>query len=239
MKTYNGFLPQPADAEFKLGDYGYFKDSVWYRLGNIKDLSEMHLRTKNSRSGLFSNMISEARLDAGIEAKAEIADSGIGTSITFSAKNGFFQKANLDHFSQYASVDEVEALLLDLFKNNRWKMEYVLTACIAHASSFLTIISKSKKATVGVNANLTVPETSGKFNIDGDLKVSGDINKTTVVIKQDDGKLHVSAAKFLRLTRSIPIISSPHAKFLGPVRHQHISEGDLYSPKIELVDELD
>lgn len=202
MKTDGGYVPYSSGEEFRLGDFGYFKGSVWCRMGNLKDVLMSEPQTETRDAGLYSRLTKEVSVDCGGGIKVDAANQHAESIIKFNSKDSFFQKANIDSHLIYSSITEIETILKELLQNGKWRLDYHLIVNVVKAKSFLTVISNSKAAEVKLNVDLkddVILAENLKIGVDIGLKVnSGDV---LVVNKKDEGNTYACAARFVCLKR--------------------------------------
>ncbi len=226
MKTHEGYLPYSSGEEFQLGDFGYFKGSVWCRMGNIKDeiLCEPQTEIRKA-AGLDSYLMSGVSIGGGGKIGVDIANQQAASSIEFNSENSFFQKANIESHLIYSSIPEIETILKDLWKAGKWKPKYHLIVNVVKAKSFLTLISSSKKAEVNLNVDLNDERLlADNLKMGVDLGLQYNPEKVLVVNKKDEGNTYACAARFVYLKKTSFFSRSYQAEYAQNAEKLNIND---------------
>ncbi|MCW5319485.1 hypothetical protein GTQ43_39835 [Nostoc sp. KVJ3] len=164
-KLYANWLPNEAIV---LGDFGYLKDGIFNKEGNLKELFrgiEIHEASPNPlappawyKYTSASTQIIEVSPQA--QAKVnEFADINARLEIKFSNKNSVFFNAPGCVFKSIDNLPNFKEKIINLYNIGHWKAEYVIVTKLLQATSATIIISASN------NSSITL-EAEGKTTID-------------------------------------------------------------------------
>ncbi len=200
-KFKNGIYPVVPGLSLELGDYGYWQDSQWCRVGNIEEIPTMPivLSQKTRPLGQFVKEQHNVRVQAAGTVDGNTGITEIGCSLFFEEVHSQFFFGNLTQCTYYSSIEmEVLQHLLKLQSSGLWKKHYWLAYYIVESDRFFTLRASEAGSLVRLNVDLNetiLNETSSL----GAMFSSG-LNSVEEVLSWGNG-LKYAGAKFISLEK--------------------------------------
>lgn len=156
--TDNGIHPMRPGISVELGDYGYFKNGLWFRMGNITSI-------RGLRCSLHVRFLKDLKDDCifryginfmtGADVNANCGGNGISCGLGFSKNNSFFVRALIEEIHEFDSVDiEVKEQIKRLENAGIWESEYCVVTSVLLASRFVSVFSSAKDCGVDLSASI-------------------------------------------------------------------------------------
>lgn len=201
-KFDSGIYPVIPGMDIALGDYGYWQDSQWCRVGNIEQLPNCPKVFSRKRQPLNQSVSESLEVDFKGEniANLDVLDLKAGGEMFFKKKNSQIFIGDLKECIYYSSIDmEISPFLCLLSERGLWKTEYWLAYYVVYSDKFLTMRSKSAGASVKINADLSLRDLQDvKTGLTDKLSFKKD-SVESVTNKEDE--LTFAGAKFISLRK--------------------------------------
>lgn len=189
--TENTIHPVRNGTTVELGDYGYFKDGQWFRLGNI-------MRIKGLRFSpnvlVHEENHKEVVLVYGVSFKAE-ADataSAYGVSansvLEFKNDNSFFVRCLVDKIIEFDSIDvEILTQIKRLDAAGKWQPDYCVVVSVLYSPRYVAVFSshKDREARLSASIDKNVPFE----NIDASVGIIAGGNNEAVELVKHSGDM--------------------------------------------------
>lgn len=157
-KLYVNWLPNEAIA---LGDFGYLKDGLFNKEGNLKELFqgiEIHEASPNSSTSpawYKYRSASTQVIEFSPQAQAnvnQLADINASLEIKFSNQNSVFFNAPGCVVKSIDNLPNFKQKIINLYYTGHWKPEYVIVTKLLQAKSATIIISASNNSSITLEA---------------------------------------------------------------------------------------
>ena len=200
-KFKNGIYPVIPGLSLELGEYGYWQDSQWCRVGNIEEIPAMPivLSKKTRQLGQLVKEQHHVRVQntGSVEGNAGVAEAGC--SLVFEEKHSQFFFGNLTQCHYYSSIEmEVLQHLLKLQASGLWKKHYWLAYYIVESDRFFTLRSTEAGSVVRLSVDLTESTLNESCSL-GAMFSSG-LSSVEEVLSLGNG-LKYAGAKFISLEK--------------------------------------
>lgn len=177
--TKNLMHPVRPGNTVELGDYGYFKDGLWFRLGNICTVKGLkcsfHVDNEND---IHEEVVSNNGISftANANVTGNLQGNGFGCRMGTSKTNNFFIRALVEEIHKFNSVDvEVLDQIKRLDKAGKWQSNYCVVVSVVFSPSFIAAFSSGKGNDVQLSASIG-PNTCLK-DIDASIGIVAGTNK--------------------------------------------------------------
>lgn len=202
-KFDNGIYPVIPGISMDLGDYGYWKDGQWCRLGNIEKLpgSPRFFSTKQDELNqkVSASIAVEIKTEAGVT--LDTPEAKAGASIRFKNKNSQLFIGNLNSCVYYSSINmEIFPFLQKLQEDGLWKSEYWLAYYIALSDNFVSMRSKAAGVDVRLESDLSM-ETLNQSKAGINAMISRN-QKGISAVSNIGSSLKFAGAKFISIQKS-------------------------------------
>lgn len=216
--TDNLIHPVRPGNVVELGDYGYFENGLWCRMGNIAKIKgyrcSLHINNNSIRQEhVFNYGVS---FNTVVNAEAAASGNGIVSTMKFSHSNSFFIRAFVEKIDEYDSVD-VE--LLDQIKRldaaGKWRSDYCVVVSVLYSPRFIAAFSSSKAKDLGLTAS--VDKDMPLDSIGTSVSIVSGANKSGVDFVNCLNGTDLSAIGFKTVTwtRSLRGLGKKVIKFVG------------------------
>lgn len=156
--TDNTIHPVRPGISVALGDYGYFNNGLWYRLGNITNLKGFRCSPRiNHTDNIHDEYVFHYGVTLNVNANADVHAMGDNLSSSWhsSRNNNFFVRAMVEKICEYDSVDvEILDQIKRLDKVGRWKPYYCVVVKVLYASRFVGLFTSGKDKAVNLTASI-------------------------------------------------------------------------------------
>jgi hypothetical protein len=148
----------PIDTPLGLGDFGTLDGHLFQRLGNIKDQYSIQIKSLSSKSSVHYDYRSADTVETTMYAKGDMKLGGqiplakAGLEINFSGENAVFFDAAGCNISTIENKDNVFNEITKLYRKGKWDKKHTLITDIIRAESAMVLISKSKDASIFLEA---------------------------------------------------------------------------------------
>lgn len=181
--TENLIHPARPGDNPRLGDFGYFKNGQWHRMGNIETIKGYRFKPKvnpnlQGNDYLFCNGVSFSAI-----ADAEVAAFGNDAKckLKFSKSQNFYLIGRTTSEPEYESIKvEVAGQIEKLEKDGILEPGYCVVVKVYNSNNYLAVFSNGKDCEVGLTTDLTVD--TNLDNINAGIGLSIGMNKDSLSI---------------------------------------------------------
>lgn len=156
-KLSNGMYLSPPGNIMHLGDYGYFSDGQWCKLGNIRELLADTNYFTVLPEDLNENFTESEHVAGEGKAGAEVSASDLvaGVSLTFLKKNSSLFVGTLKKVESYSSINrEIEPALKQLCEQGEWEDGYMLVYKVFYSDNFFVSYARNAGCSVKLSGNI-------------------------------------------------------------------------------------
>ena len=156
--TDNTIHPVRPSISVALGDYGYFQNGLWYRLGNITNIRGYCCTPRIIHDdNIHDEYVFKYGVALNVEANANANVKGnkLGGLWHLTKSNNFFLRAMVEQTREYDSVDvEILDQIKRLDKVGLWKPRYCVVVKVLYASRYVGLFSSGKDNAVQLSASI-------------------------------------------------------------------------------------
>ena len=201
-KFDSGIYPVIPGMDIALGDYGYWKDSQWCRIGNIGEIqgypNVLSILTDSLNQHVTESLLVDFVGTANANADADAALKA-GTELIFKKKNSQMFIGDLKEYKCYSSINmEIKPLLEKLAECGIWEDEYWLAYYVVRSDNFISIRSKEAGVSIKIDADLDLTSLN---QVKAGLKVQLDRNSRSIETVANKDGLSFAGAKFISLDK--------------------------------------
>lgn len=200
-KFDSGIYPVIPGLSIKLGDYGYWRDSQWCRLGNIEEIPNSPIVFSIKETDLNQEVSETLYVDIVGADKANVAieDIKAGASLIFHKKNSQLFKGKFSKSIEYASINmEVDPYLRHLMDAGIWKPEYWLAYYVVYSDRFVTMRSNQAGVVASITTDLSVAGVESEAQFMSNFSISkGGVE----VVSSFGDERKFAGAKFISLEK--------------------------------------
>ncbi|WUC48851.1 hypothetical protein OG266_10575 [Streptomyces sp. NBC_00554] len=159
MRAAIGMQPSwPPDAHRKLGDVGLFRNGQFERKGTFTTLYGVDIvpapaRKRRSSYHCDSNGTVQIHLDAAADAGGGPVTADASLVLEFGKAYAVLFHATGCWSEEIKNIEAVEAKMLELRADNKWKRDYVVVTEVTHAANTTVLMCKNRKDRVELKAN--------------------------------------------------------------------------------------
>lgn len=156
--TNNTIHPVRPGISVALGDYGYFQNGLWYRLGSITNISGYYCTPRIvPADDIHDEYVFKYGVTLNVDANANANVNGnqLGGLWHSTKSNNFFVRAIVEQSREYDSVDvEILDQIKRLDKVGLWKPYYCVVVKVLYASRYVGFFSTGKDKAVQLSASI-------------------------------------------------------------------------------------
>lgn len=217
--TDNGIHPVRPGISVELGDYGYFKNGLWFRMGNITAIRGLrcylHVR---SYKDLKDDCIFRYGINfkSGADVNANAGNNGISCGLGFSKNNSFFVRAIIEEIHEFDSVDiEVKEQIRRLENAGFWESEYCVVTSLLLASRFVAVFSSAKDCDVALSASIDSDVAFDNINASVGISAGGNKKGVEFVNNLNSDQLSPVGFRTVAWTRNLAGFGKKVIKYVG------------------------
>jgi hypothetical protein len=151
------------DFPIKIGDYGYLKDKIFNKIGNIEndfkeELQERQivLETTVTDGESVKSFKSDNTVNVSFYAKGELQNiANAALKVSFGKVNGVFFNASGCKYENLNNIRKIGGFLREKYEAGEWKKDYYLITDIVNSNN--TILLISEKSTGDIILEATSP----------------------------------------------------------------------------------
>lgn len=150
------------DFPIEIGDYGYLKDNLFNRIGNIKkdfkeelEEEDLILETTITDGESVKNFKSDSSVSVNFYAKGKLESiANAAVKVSFGKVNGVFFNASGCKYENLNNIKKVGDFLLGKFAKGEWKKDYYLITDIVSSNNTIILISEESTGDIILEATM-------------------------------------------------------------------------------------
>ena len=222
--TENLIHPARPGDNPRLGDFGYFENGQWHRMGNIETIKGYRFKPKvnpnlQGNDYLFCNGVSFSAI-----ADAEVAAFGNDAKckLKFSKSQNFYLIGRTTSEPEYESIKvEVAGQIEKLEKDGIFEPGYCVVVKVYNSDDYLAVFSNGKEGEVALTADLTSATRLADINAGIGLSVGMNKDNFAIVnhLKRDNpAAMGFKTVTFKRSLRSLGL--KKELRYVGEDEYQ-------------------
>ena len=211
---YANWLPAKT---LDLGDYGMLQGNIFIKLGNVKndflELKGAVIQEFTEQSKNHYEFTSSRDVEIKTTAKGTVGNIGITANATlgiqFHSENSVFFNAAECTTKFISNKAEIGKIIMNLYRENRWRFNYVLVTDIIKAGRTLIAISSAENSSISFEASSPNISHIDLANASLGLSITSESNIGFKVVSEDGLDLLMGLCK---VKNSFPPFTSPEFK---------------------------
>jgi len=173
----------PPSRPISIGDFGVIENNYIKVIGNIKSIYGIDYDILNDDSPTIEEFNSSDSVSISFTGKGELKPSGsiaakACVDISFSSESSFFFSAGEVSYNSMKDIVLIGERIIKLYKEKKWKKEYVLITNLLQAKRTVLVISGASESSISIEAQsdsvlkLKLHDLSAKIDFGSSSKVA-------------------------------------------------------------------